>query len=104
MLPSLGIRVSPLYPTRYGGRGSCLFLHGGRFDRPWLKCYKSAFCAALALRLRGASPGHFRGKSSVRRAAASSWWNVTNSCFARAQRRSVEKVCRKHLCLGLIGL
>src|SRR5437879_3868996 len=31
------------------------------FDRPLLKCYKSAFCAALVLRLRGASSAPFGG-------------------------------------------
>src|SRR5437016_2014908 len=34
-------------------RGCCPFFHGDRFDRPWVKCYKSAFCAALAPRARG---------------------------------------------------
>src|SRR5260370_20101760 len=37
-------------------RGCYVFFHTGRFDRPLVKCYKSSFCAALASRLRGASP------------------------------------------------
>src|SRR2546430_12399809 len=37
-------------------RGCCLVSQSSGFDRPSVKCYKSAFCAALAPRLRGASP------------------------------------------------
>src|SRR5947208_17175048 len=37
-------------------RGCCLFSQSSGFDRPSVKCYKSAFCAALAPRLRCASP------------------------------------------------
>ncbi len=74
--------------------GSCVFFHNRRFDRPLVKCYKSSFCAALASRLRGASPA-ILGVASDRRAAASSRWNLNNSLFGRAQWRSAEKVCRK---------
>src|SRR5216683_2775865 len=75
-------------------RGCYVFFHTGRFDRPLVKCYKSSFCAALASRLRGASPA-ILGVVSDRRAAASSRWNLNNSLFGRAQWRSAEKVCRK---------
>src|SRR6266436_6865521 len=34
---------------------------GVQFDRPLVKCYKSAFCAAFAPRHRGASPAIFGG-------------------------------------------
>src|SRR6267143_6277973 len=68
----------------------------GRFDRPLLKCYKSTFCAALALRLLGASLVRF-GVITDRRAAASSWWNVNNLLFGRANQRLAEKVCRTRL-------
>jgi len=56
MLPSLCIRVSVQYPTRYG---IALRFSEGQFDRPFVKCYKSMLCAALASRLRGASPAIF---------------------------------------------
>src|SRR6266852_4650766 len=82
---------------------SRFFFHGGRFDRPLIKCYKSAFCAALAPRLQGASSAIF-GVVSDRRVAASSWWNVNNSLFGLANQRSAEKVRRKRLSREAISL
>src|SRR5260370_3272800 len=83
-------------------RGCYVFFHTGRFDRPLVKCYKSSFCAALASRLRGASPA-ILGVVSDRRAAASSRWNLNNSLFGRAQWPSAEKVCRKRPSLETIA-
>src|SRR6266851_4304074 len=79
------------------------FSQVGRFDRPLLKCYKSAFCAALAPRLWGASSAPI-GVVSDRCAAASSWWNVNNLLFVRAQRRLAEKVCRNWLSRQAVAL
>src|SRR6267154_1508338 len=73
-------------------RGWCAFCQGGRFDRLLLKCYKSTFCVALALRLQGASLVRF-GVITDRRAAASSRWNVNNLFFGRAKQRLAERVC-----------
>src|SRR6266478_7364579 len=83
--------------------GWCAFCQGGRFDRPLLKCYKSTFCAALALRLLGASLVRF-WVIADRRAAASSWWNVNNLLFGRAKGRLAEKVCRRRLSRQTIAL
>src|SRR5258708_28699413 len=54
MLPSLCIRVSLQYPTRYE---VALRFSEGQFDRPFVKCYKSMFCAAPCV----PSPGRFVG-------------------------------------------
>src|SRR6266851_853502 len=45
-------------PCDTGGETHC---HRCQFDRPLVKCYKSAFCAAFAPRHRGASPAIFGG-------------------------------------------
>src|SRR5260370_35152543 len=54
MLPSLCIRVSLQYPARYG---IALRFSDGQFDRPFVKCYKSMFCAGPCV----PSPGRFAG-------------------------------------------